>query len=149
MATTQLPPDFKEFIQYMNSEQVEYLLVGGYAVGFHGAPRFTADMDIWVRGQANNAAKLGRVLASFGFRNPEFTSGEFLLPGKVYRFGVPPLQIDILTTIAGCDFEECYSRRDRIVRDGVEVSVLSIGDLRTNKKAAGRAKDLADLEGLT
>jgi hypothetical protein len=148
MDTTHLPPDFKEFIQCINSEKVEYLLVGGYAVGFHGAPRFTADMDIWVRCDAANAAKLGQALKTFGFRDPEITEGRFLKANSVFRFGVPPLQVDILTEASGRDFADCYSRCERITRDGIEISVISLDDLKANKQAAGRAKAIADLEGL-
>jgi hypothetical protein len=148
MDTIHLPPDFKEFIQYINSEKVEYLLVGGYAVGFHGVPRFTADMDIWVDSSSKNAAKLGRALEQFGFRDAEIVDGRFLKPSSVFRFGVPPLQIDILTDASGIDFNQCYPRREILERDGIEISIISLADLRLNKKASGRAKDLADLEGL-
>jgi hypothetical protein len=148
MDTTRLPPDFKEFIQFMNSAKVEYLVVSGYAVGFHGAPRFTADMDIWVCDGSENADRLGYALQQFGLRDSEFTTGEFLNPGKVFRFGVPPLQIDILTSVSGCEFGDCYPRREILLRDGIEISLISIDDLRVNKQASGRAKDLADLEGL-
>jgi hypothetical protein len=98
MDTIHLPPDFKEFIQFINSAKVEYLLVGGYAVGFHGAPRFTADIDIWVGLDRDNAKRLSSALGQFGFHSPEITSGEFLKPQSVFRIGHPPLQIDILTT---------------------------------------------------
>jgi phage replication-related protein YjqB (UPF0714/DUF867 family) len=148
MDTTHLPPDFREFIQYINSAGVEYLLVGGYAVGFHGAPRFTADMDVWVGMRGDNAEKLGRALEQFGFRDPEVTSGRFLKPDTVFRIGRPPLQIDVVTEISGCDFAECYARRQTLTRDGVEISIISLDDLKMNKRAAGRGKDLGDLEGL-
>jgi hypothetical protein len=148
MDTIHLPPDFKEFIQFINSAKVEYLLVGGYAVGFHGSPRFTADMDIWVDANLKNARRLGQALKKFGFSDPQIADGSFLKPNSVFRVGVPPLQIDLLTDISGCTFSDCYSRRDTIVRDGIEISIIAIDDLRENKRAAGRAKDLADLEGL-
>jgi hypothetical protein len=148
MDMTHLPPDFKEFIQSINSAQVEYLLIGGYAVGFHGAPRFTADIDIWVGLHAANALKLGQALEQFGFRDPEVTSGRFLKPNSVFRIGHPPLQIDVLTEVSGRDFDDCYSRREVLMRDGVEISVISLDDLKLNKRAAGRAKDLGDLESL-
>jgi hypothetical protein len=148
MDTTHLPPDFKEFIRCINSEKVEYMLVGGYAVGFHGAPRFTADMDIWVGSDANNAAKLGRALQQFGFRTPEIISGQFLKSDSVFRIGRPPLQIDLLTEISGCTFADSYPRRELLSRDGIEISVISLGDLKINKRAAGRGKDLGDVESL-
>jgi hypothetical protein len=148
MDTTHLPPDFKEFIQSIIWAQVEYLVVGGYAVGFHGAPRFTADIDIWVGTQAENAARLGRALEKFGFRDEEVTSGRFIKPNSVFRIGHPPLQIDILTDIAGCDFGECYARRALLERDGIAISLISLADLKVNKLAAGRGKDIGDLECL-
>lgn len=148
MDTTHLPPDFKEFIQYMNSEQVEYLLIGGYAVGFHGAPRFTADMDIWVNHDRTNAQKLGRALARFGFKASEIVTGEFLKSESVFRIGHPPLQIDVVTNISGVDFADCYSRREILDRDGVELSIISLIDLKANKLASGRPKDLGDLDAL-
>ena len=149
MDTIHLPPDFKEFIQFINSAKVEYLLVGGYAVGFHGAPRFTADIDIWVGLNPDNARRLGGALERFGFHSPEITSGEFLKPQSVFRIGHPPLQIDILTEITGRDFDDCYSRREILQRDGVEISVIALEDLKLNKRAAGRGKDLGDLDGLS
>jgi hypothetical protein len=148
MDMTQLPPDFKEFIQCINSAKVEYLLIGGYAVGFHGAPRFTADMDIWVGSDSNNAANLGCALERFGFRDPEIINGHFVKPGGVFRIGHPPLQIDILVEVSGCDFADCYSRRQIISRDGLELTLISLDDLKQNKLAAGRAKDLGDIQSL-
>jgi hypothetical protein len=146
--TTQLPRDFKEFIAYLNSERVEYLLVGGYAVSFHGLPRFTSDMDIWVRADATNAKKLGRALECFGFRDSKVTSGDFLKADSVFRMGVPPLQIDILSEVSGCDFTKCFARRIVLKHDEIEISMIALEDLKCNKRSAGRAKDLGDLEGL-
>ncbi len=140
MDTIQLPPDFKEFIQLMNSEQVEYLLVGGYAVGFHGAPRFTSDIDIWVNANPINAAKLGRVLAQFGVREPEIVSGRFLKPKEVFRIGNPPLQIDLLTNVAGCEFADCYGRREAFERDGLAIQLISLADLKLKKRGRTRKR---------
>jgi hypothetical protein len=148
MATIHLPPDFKEFIQCINSAGVEYMLVGGYAVGFHGAPRFTGDMDIWVADSSDNAAKLGQALEQFGFREPQVVSGAFFEKNSVFRIGRPPLQIDLLTEVSGRRFSDCYARRERLNADGVEISVIGLEDLKENKRAAGRAKDLGDLESL-
>lgn len=149
MDTTHLPPDFKEFIQFINSAKVEYLLVGGYAVSLHGAPRFTADMDIWVKRDDANAARLGTALETFGFTAPEIISGQFLKAESVFRIGRPPLQIDILTDASGCDFADCYARREVVKRDDIEISVISLNDPKVNKQASGRAKDLGDLEALS
>jgi len=132
----------------MNLAKVEYLLVGRYAVGIRSAPRFTANMDIWVGGDSEDTVELGQALKKFGFKSPAFTQENSLKPGKIFRFGAPPLQIDILTDITGCRFADCYPRREVHRYSDIEISVLSIDDLRANKRAAGRAKDLADLEGL-
>ena len=148
MDTIQLPHDFREFIQFINSTGVEYLLVGGYAVAFHGSPRFTADMDIWIREGEDNAVKLGKALEQFGFRDPEIASGRFFAAHTLFRMGRPPMQIDIMTEISGCDFADCYSRRQVVSRDGIEISMISLDDLKQNKRAAGRSKDLGDLEEL-
>jgi hypothetical protein len=148
MDTTHLPLDFKEFIRFINSAKVEYLLVGGYAVSLHGAPRFTADMDIWVNRDPDNAVRLGSALQQFGFTTPEVVSGQFLKAESVFRIGRPPLQIDLLTDVSGRDFSDCYSRREVINRDGIEISIISLADLKINKQVAGRAKDLGDLESL-
>jgi predicted nucleotidyltransferase len=148
MATIHLPPDFKEFLQLLNSHQVEYLLIGGYAVGYYGYPRATVDMDVWIATHPQNAEKLVAVLRAFGFAVPELSADLFLQENKVVRMGVPPVRIEILTTISGVDFEACYAERKVDVVDGVEVHFLGLEHLKVNKKASGRHKDLSDLEHL-
>ena len=148
MAILTLPADFREFLKLLNSQRVEYLLVGGYAVGFYGYPRATADMDIWVALDANNAKRLVTVLQQFGFDVPELQSDLFMQENKIIRLGVPPFRIEILTTLSGVSFKECYARRQRHVVDDLEVDFLSLADLKSNKRAAGRHKDLDDLEHL-
>ena len=106
-----LPPDFKEFLKLLASHQVEYLLIGGYAVGYHGYPRATADMDLWVAIRQENAEKLVAVLKKFGFDVPELSTNLFLRENQIVRMGVPPMRIELLTTISGVRFEECYSER--------------------------------------
>ncbi|HIE28660.1 TPA: hypothetical protein EYP66_15380 [Candidatus Poribacteria bacterium] len=148
MATIQLPLDFKEFLKLLNSHQVEYLLIGGYAVGYHGYPRATADMDLWVAIHQENAEKLVAVLKEFGFDVPELSTDLFLKENQIVRMGVPPMRIELLTTISGVSFEECYSERIIDVIDGVEVSIINLKHLKLNKRASGRHKDLDDLEHL-
>ncbi len=148
MAIPSLPPDFKEFLRLLNSHGVEYLLVGGYAVGYHGYPRATADMDIWVARTPQNAAKLVTVLKEFGFNVPELSPQLFLKENQVIRMGVPPFRIEIVTSASGVTFEECYAARVQAVIDDVEVNIISLEHLKANKKAAGRYKDLDDLEHL-
>ena len=148
MATVHLPPDFKEFLQLLNSHQVEYLLIGGYAVGYYGYPRATADMDIWIATQPENAGKVVEVLQEFGFGVEELTPDLFSKAEQIIRMGVPPVRIEILTTISGVSFEECYAARQVDILDGVEVALISLEHLKINKKASGRYKDLNDLEQL-
>lgn len=149
MGTIRLPPDFKEFLRLLNSHQVEYLLIGGHAVGYHGYPRATADMDVWVAIHPQNAEKLVNALKEFGFGVPELSSDLFLKENQVVRMGVPPMRIEVLTTISGVDFRGCYAERIMDLIDGVEVSIINLKHLRANKKASGRHKDLDDLEHLS
>ncbi len=148
MGIPSLPPDFKEFLKLLNSHRVEYLLVGGYAVGYYGYPRATADMDIWVSRTPQNAEKLVTVLKEFGFHTPELTSELFLKENQVIRMGVPPFRIEIVTTASGVVFEECYAARVRAVIDDIAVNLINLSHLKTNKRATGRHKDLDDLEHL-
>jgi predicted nucleotidyltransferase len=141
-----LPPDFREFLQLLNSHEVRYLLVGGYAVGYYGYPRATADMDIWVATDSENVERVIAALAEFGFA--EVKSELFAKEQQVLRMGVPPLRIELLTGVSGVEFEDCYSQRAVVNLGGVEVSLISLEDLKTNKAASGRYKDLNDLEHL-
>ena len=141
-----LPPDFKEFLQLLNSHKVEYLLVGGYAVGYYGYPRATADMDIWIHATPENAERLVNVLTEFGFS--DISTEIFLKESQVIRMGVPPLRIEVLTSISGVNFSECYLERSTVSIDEIEISLISLEHLKANKKASGRYKDLDDLEHL-
>ncbi len=131
----------------MNSAQVEYLLVGGYAVGYHGYVRPTGDIDFWIAISPQNASRVTAVLHDFGF-SAGISADMFLQPHKVFRMGVQPIRIELLTTISGIDFDYAYSRRVRGMIDGIDVSLISLEDLKVNKNASGRHKDLADLEKL-
>lgn len=145
MGTIKLPPDFKEFLRLLNSKRVEYLLIGGYAVGYHGYPRPTGDMDIWIARTSRNAQRVVEALAEFGFTCP----AELLhQKNQLVRMGVPPFRIEILTTIDGVEFSGCYAARLQTLLDGVEVSLISLSDLKVNKRASGRSKDITDLENL-
>ena len=146
MATIQLPPDFKEFLRLLNSNDVQYLVIGGYAVNFHGFARATADLDIWVAMSPLNAANLAGVLHEFGFK--QATAADFLEERRVIRMGVPPVRLEVLTSISGVDFETCYSRRLVAELDGVKVNLIQLEDLKRNKLASGRLKDRVDLENL-
>ena len=148
MAKTELHPDFKDFLRYLNSQKVEYLIVGGYAVGYHGYPRATGDMDVWIAVDEINANKVASVLHDFGMAKTEITKELFLEKNKIIRLGVPPVRIEIITGVSGVDFKDCYSRRETIEMDNVHINVISLNDLKINKKASGRYKDLEDLKHL-
>ena len=148
METVKLHRDFRDFLKLLNSYKVEYLLVGGYAVGYHGYPRATGDMDIWIAIHEANAEKVVDVLRDFGMPKEALLKELFLEKDKIIRMGVPPVRIEVITGASGVDFEECYSRRELIDLEGVPVNFISLGDLKANKRAAGRHKDLDDLEHL-
>jgi hypothetical protein len=148
MATINLPPDFKEFLRLLNLNQVEYLLVGGYAVGYHGYPRATADMDIWISTSPLNGEKLVTVLKEFGFDLPELSPELFKDKNKVIRMGLPPIRIELITDIDGVSFEDCYLSRIIDELDGMKVNLIDLDHLKINKRASGRYKDLNDLEHL-
>ena len=143
-----LPPDFKDFLRLLNDHEVEYLLVGGYAVALHGYVRYTADMDIWVMTSPENAAKVVQVLQDFGIPKADELQPIFLLEKRVLGMGMPPYKIEVVTTIDGVSFEECYANRVSVEIEGVNIPYLSLSDLRKNKKASGRYKDLNDLQHL-
>jgi len=148
MATIHLPQDFKEFLRSLNVHHVEYLLIGGYAVNYHGYPRATADMDIWIAVNPANANRVVATLREFGFDLPDLSPELFLQPWQIIRLGMPPVRIEIATTISGVEFSECYAQRVEDTLDGVPVNLISLPDLKRNKKASGRHQDLADLEHL-
>ena len=143
-----LPLDFKDFLKLLNEKKVKYLLIGGYAVGYHGYPRATGDMDIWIAIHPENAQNMVAVLKDFGIEHPELNPELFLQEKKIIRMGHPPMRLEISTGISGVEFEECYSTRIVDTLDGIEVNIINLPHLKTNKKAAGRLKDLADLENL-
>jgi hypothetical protein len=107
--TTTLPSDFKEFLRLLDEMGVKYLTVRGYAVGYHGYPRSTGDMDVWVESTGENAERVVRALKEFSFDVPELSPDLFLDPDRVIRMGHPPLRIEILTSVTGVSFEKCYS----------------------------------------
>ena len=148
MVSSSLPPDFKEFLKLLNLRKVEYLLIGGYAVGYHGYPRATADMDIWIALNQATAEKVVGILKEFGFDVPELAPEIFLEEDQVIRLGRPPIRIEILTSISGVEFASCYAERVEDEIDGVPVKIISLADLKQNKRASGRYQDLADLEKL-
>lgn len=149
MGTIELPPDLSEFLRLLHSHEVEYLLVGGYAVGLYGSPRTTGDMDIWVKLSAENAARVTDVLKAFGYSPQAVKPEAFLDPNRVVRMGVPPVCIDVIMTVSGLEFDACYSRRRLETVSGALVSLISLDDLKINKTASGRPKDIDDLQNLS
>ncbi len=143
-----LPLDFKEFLSLLNAKKVEYLLIGGYAVGYHGYPRATNDMDVWVGTSPENAERIVAALREFGFDTPELSASLFLKEGSIIRMGIPPMRIEVITGISGVRFDECYAARVVDTVEGVLVNIISLNHLMKNKRASGRYKDLNDLENL-
>lgn len=145
MATLKLTQDFREFLQLLNSEKSEYLLIGGYAVCLYGFPRPTKDIDIWVAVDPVNEAKLIAALVKFGFSPESVRPPLFSGDQTVLRVGLPPNRLELLSKIAGVTFDECYARRVVVEIEGLQVPVISYDDLLRNKRAAGRETDLADV----
>ena len=140
--------DFKEFVQLLNDNQVHYLVVGGYAVALHGYPRYTKDIDIWIELAQENAIRLVETLEQFGFASLGLKESDFLVEDQIIQLGYAPNRIDIITSLQGITFNECYDKRLLVEIDGVKVNFIDRENLRKNKKATGRLQDLADLEKL-
>jgi len=143
-----LGPDFKEFVRLLNENEVRYLVVGGYAVAFHGHPRYTKDIDIWIEADQANADRALRVLDEFGFGSVGLTPQDFLQARRIIQLGRPPNRIDLLTSLKGVDFEPCHKVRETTEVEGVPVQFIGLDCLKTDKLAVGRHQDLADLENL-
>jgi hypothetical protein len=140
--------DFKEFIELLNANKIEYLIVGGYAVGFHGYPRYTGDIDIWINPDTKNIKKMPKVLEEFGFASSEVYENDFKNKENIFRIGNPPYRIDIMTEIDGVTFQDCYPNKIEKEIDSTEMNFIGYSDLLKNKKASGRKQDLLDLENL-
>lgn len=143
-----LSPDFKEFIESLNSSEARYLVVEGYAVAFHGYPRYTKYLDIWIENTPENASRVLAALQRFGFGSLDLQEEDFLTPDQVIELGYPPNRIDLMTSLPGVNFNECYRARISVEVDGVIVNFIDLENLKQNKRASGRFQDLADLENL-
>jgi len=143
-----LQQDLREFVELLNSHEVEFLVVGGHAVAFHGHPRFTGDIDFLIRPSVENATRVLRALRAFGFGDLPLTVVDFVKPGNVVQLGRPPNRIDLLTSVSGLDFEDAWSSRVQSELDGLPVCFLGWQSLIDNKQASGRPKDLADVAKL-
>lgn len=140
--------DFKELLELFNAHNVEYVIVGAYALAFHGAPRFTGDIDVFVHPSPENAQKILSALADFGFGSLNLTADDFQKLNYVVQLGSPPVRIDIVTSITGVAWEEADGGKQKCLYGDVPVYFLGRDQYITNKRATGRKKDLADLEAL-
>lgn len=140
--------DFIDFVQLLNEHQVKYMVVGAHALAVHGRPRHTGDLDIWIKPDAENARKMVKVIADFGFAPLGLTEDDFLRKNYVTQLGYAPLRIDILNAISGVDFDEAYGARFETEIDDLQISFISAKDFIKNKQASGRPKDLGDIESL-
>lgn len=143
-----LGKDFKEFIRLLNENDVKYLVVGGYAVALHGHPRYTKDLDVWVELSPANAENILLALEKFGFGALDLKADDFLESDQIIQLGYPPNRIDILTTLTNLSFENCYKSSVKIEIQGIQINFIDIENLKKNKRATGRAQDLADVENL-
>jgi len=141
-----LNKDWREFIELLNSREVDYLIVGAFAVAFHGYPRYTADLDLLLRPTEENAIRVLRALSDFGFRSLGIQVSDLCLAGTVVQLGVKPNRIDLLTAISGLTFEEAWASRSDATLDGIATHFIGRAELLRNKEQTGRAKDLGDAE---
>lgn len=140
--------DFREFIELLIKNKAEYLIVGGYAVGIHGHPRYTGDLDIWLNPTQQNAELILKSVNEFGFSSFKLTIEDFTKSGNVIQLGYPPLRIDLLTEIDGVTFNDCFENRKEVTIDNLKVNFIGYQDLLKNKKESGRPRDIDDIENL-
>ena len=145
---TTLPKDFKEFIELLNKNNVRYIVIGGYAVVYHGYVRSTNDIDIWIDLRKDNIKKVIKVLDEFGFSSLNINEAAFS-PNQIIQLGYPPNRIDLITTPAGIDFETCYKSKEQVTIDHIAVNIIDLENLIKAKKASNRTRDLADIEELS
>lgn len=143
-----LTKDFKEFIELLNELKVRYLLVGGHAVIYYGYVRYTGDLDIWISNSKVNAKKMVKVIDHFGFSSVGLTEKDFASKDAIIQLGYEPDRIDIMTSVEGLTFDDCYKRRVKVSIESLPINLLSKEDLKKNKKAVGRLQDLTDLQKL-
>ena len=148
MARIKLQKDFSEFLSLCLSHEVRFMVIGGYAVVHHSRPRYTGDLDIWVEATEDNAKRVVQVLRDFGFHGSDVTTAMITEKKEIIRMGFEPMRLEIFTRIPGVDFSECYERRVLVKIGRMQVPFIGLEDLKTNKRASGRLKDLQDLEEL-
>lgn len=143
-----LDKDFEDFVVQLNKHKVTYMVIGGYALAFHGKPRHTGDLDIWIDISEDNAEKMVSVINDFGMRSLGLEKVDFLQKGGITQIGYPPLRIDILNEIDGVNFNDAYPNKQVIDIDGLPVNYIGLDDLIKNKQVSGRQQDLADVNTL-
>jgi hypothetical protein len=144
----EIQSDFKELLELFNSHGVEYLVTGAHALAWHGSPRYTGDIGLYVNPVADNAGRIVTALRAFGAGGLGLQAGDFTKPGQVIQFGVPPARVDILTSISGLSWGEADAGKVAGSCGGVPVYLLGREQFIANKRATGRQKDLADIEAL-
>ena len=140
--------DFKELLECFNEHEIDYLIVGAFALAWHGHPRYTGDLDIYIDPSPTNAARVLAALVDFGFGSLGLAQTDFETPDRVVQLGVAPVRVDILTSISGVEWKDAWSASDLGTYDGIPVRYLGKQQYRANKLAMGRAKDIADLESI-
>ena len=143
-----LEKDLREFIELLNALNVRYIVVGAFAVAYHGYPRFTADIDLFIERSAENAERIMDVIQQFGFADLGLSIDDFLKEDQVIQLGVAPNRIDLLTFLSAVEFGEAWVTREQAEIAGLKVPIISKEMLKRNKAASGRSQDLADLEHL-
>jgi len=144
----EVQPDFRELLALLNKQAVEYLIVGDYALAFHGAPRFTGDIDILVRPEPQNAARILDALHEFGFGSLGLTEEDFSTPHNVAQLGTPPVRVDLVTSLTGVSWDDAAAAKSPGSYGDVSVFFIGQKEFIANKRAMGRKKDLADIEAL-
>jgi len=144
----EIQSDFKELLELFNSHKVEYLVTGAYALAFHGAPRYTGDIDLFVNPQPVNAERIIAALHEFGFGSLGLKPDDFTEPGQIIQLSIPPARVDIITSISGVAWQEAEAGKVSGSCGGIPVNFLGREQFITNKRATGRIKDLADIESL-
>jgi hypothetical protein len=144
----EIQQDFRDLLHLFNEQNVNYLVVGGYALAFHGAPRFTGDIDLWVRTSTENADKIINALNEFGFGSLGINKQDLTQDDQVLQLGYPPIRIDIMTSIDGVNFDEAFNNSLITNYGDIQIKIISKEDFIKNKRATGRYKDLADIEAL-
>jgi hypothetical protein len=146
--TQLLNPDYRDILSLFNEEGVKYMVVGAYALAYHGLPRATGDIDIWIHRSGENADRVWRALSRFGVPLYDLTKEDLSRPETVFQIGVAPRRIDILTTIDAVDFEEAEAEQRKVEIEGIRIPIIGRNHLVQNKRAAGRPQDKADLAWL-